>query len=335
MSKLGALYYPYHPADGAWLRHALLYYDFVGTTVPTPLEGAFDSCALPDHLEILRAEGIYVSSTDSVGMRPVAKWLSNLDPAFAFAAVQGAEDFALSTFLNPSFIAQDMNTGKEFKFADFLAEAVATLSADALVPSTNSASAFEHLYGTEIPTSATAAQSAYITYHALLPEPLPTMGIQSLLTFRKKYGDERLRLRTALAKVRKQVADAMANPQTLKLALSDIETEISSASADLRKALGANAIESSIGVLRELVSIKPPYPTALIGAAMGIGASGGAPTSFDPSKLTVEQAVMGLGAAGAVAVSTALVSLVKSRQDKLSHSPYAYLYRAGRRGITA
>ncbi|WP_457443804.1 DUF6236 family protein [Roseateles sp. P5_E4] len=331
MSKLGALYYPYHPEDGAWLRHALLYYDFIGTTVPAVLEEDIDACRLPGHLEILRDQGVYVSGTDSVGMSPVANWLSRLDPAFQFAAVQGAEDFAISTFLDPNFIAEDMKTGQEVKLADFLAEAVASLSSDALVPSTDSGTAFEHLYGTEIPESASAAQSAYIAYQALLPEPAPTMGIPALLAFREKYADERLRLRTAMAKTREKVADAMKDPQGLKMTLAEMATEISSACADLQRALGANRVDSALGLVRELVAIKPS--TALVGAAIGVGASSGMSTSFDPSKLTVEQAVVGLGAAAAVAVSSAVVSLVSSRQHKLMQSPYAYLYRARRSGI--
>ena len=53
------LYYPNHPADSVWLRHALLYYDYVGTTVPIDLEKDLDRWALPEHLKEVRDHGQY------------------------------------------------------------------------------------------------------------------------------------------------------------------------------------------------------------------------------------------------------------------------------------
>ena len=113
--------------------------------------------------------------------------------------------------------------------------------------------------------------------------------------------------------------------------MNDVAKEITSASADLRAALGASSIDTGVGVMRELVTVKPPYPTALVGAALAVGAA--SPTSFDPSKLTAEQALVGLGVASAVTIASAVVSLVTARKNKLRESPYAYLYLAERAGI--
>ena len=208
MSELGSLYYPYHPSDGGWLRHALLYFDFIGTTVPSSLEDQIDACALPPHLRQLRDAGLYRSLTDSIGLRPVASWLSQLDSAFAFAAVPLAEDLAIMTFMNQAFIAKDKHTGEEVKLADFLAEAVTTLSGEPIVPSTDEPRAFNHLYGHDPKADAVKiAHSAYLTYHRLLPTPRPDTAIPRLLKFREKYRDERMRLQSALALARKKLGE--------------------------------------------------------------------------------------------------------------------------------
>lgn len=326
--ELGALYYPYHPKDGEWLRHALLYYDYVATTVPSVLAeepDPIEECAVPEHLKVCRDNGLYRPAVDALpdGHVGLARRLATINPAFEFAAVPGAEDFGLSQFMNPRFMARDQARGETFLLADFLARETVALSKDQLVPATDLDSSFRHLYGPQ-PMGQGAYAGVYITLTNVFPAPASDVELKNVVAFRVRRKDELQRLRKAVGEIREAVGRAT-SAEELTEALHFAHAEVAASVGDLRSALGSDLRTAISTTIKELLATQPA-------AAAGIAAVvGGAAAQV--AAAPIQYVVGGAAVAALGGLQAAYVRTRASRSQILLQSPYAYLYLAQRAGI--
>jgi hypothetical protein len=322
------LYYPYHPENGEWLRHALLYYDYIGTTVPSLLEGMRDECRLPGYLYGLRETGQYRALVDEVGLRNVADQLGQIDDAFAFARVPRAEDVALNVFLDPAFIAHDNLRGKSFQLVDLLAGTVAGLANDVVVPATDRPRSFQHLFGDQAATkNASLTRGLYITYSELLPTPRADVSLNDVIQFKKRRADELQRMRSELAKLRVALGGATSRDE-LRALVADAERGIEVSVADLQRAMRADRLTSVSGLVREVVEMKSPWLASLIASVAAAGA-----TAKDLNSIPLSALVAGVAVGASVAIGTGLISVMKQGEKLVQGAPYGYLQLARDAGI--
>lgn len=325
-TKLGALYYPFHPTDGLWLRHALLYHDYVATTIPRVMMEDPDY-GTPKHLKICEDEGLYKIASDSIqgGHVAIAHEVAKVDGAFAFAGVPMAEDVALSFMLNPGFSAHDSSRNESFRFVDVLADVVAELSPDILVPSTDLERSFQHLvYGER--KSGSQATGLYLSLWNVFPSPGMDVDIKSVVKFRLKRSDELLRLRVEMMKMREVLGKAD-SPDTLKQALHSVQTSVGSAVADLRSALGSDLKSALATTVKELVTTQP----AAMGGIAAVVGGAAAKTADAP----IEYVIGGAVVAAITGIQAALFRTLGGRRRLLRQNPYAYVYLAEKAGLTA
>jgi hypothetical protein len=326
MSKTYALYFPYHPANGEWLRHALLYYDFIGTTVPSAFEQDLDNCKLPDYAVELRDLGQYISLTDQLGYRPLLDELASKNSAFDFARIPGAEDFGLMMFMDPQMSAHDSLRKENFLLVDLLAEAIAGLSNDLVVPGTDSYKSFRHLYE-DVSQEGTIAplKGVHLTYRQLLPSPAPDVPLSKIVKFKEKRREELLQLRIALGTYRDTI-NSSSSVDELKIQLADHQAKVELGLKDLQKVLRADGLGTLLGVVKELVSLNPPTLASLI----AIGTSTGliATTAKDLTNTPLSALLTGVAISGSILISTAVANFRRSKNQKLQGSPYAYLHFA-------
>ena len=323
-TELGALYYPYHPKDGAWLRHALLYHDYVATTIPRILLGE-PEFQVPDYLKTCADENLYRIATDSIPGEHVAltQKIASIDDSFAFAGMPLAEDFSLRIMLDPNFVARDIVRNESFLFADILATATADLSSDLLIPSTDIERSFRHLYGEQPPGNDVRA-GLYMTLWNVFPSPGVEADLKDIVKFRLKRSDELLRLRSEMAKIRESIGKA-ADREGLKQVLHGAQAAIGSAVADLRSALGSDFKSSISTTVRELVTTQP----AAIGGISAVAGSAAAKMADAP----IEYVVGGAIVAAVTGLQAAFFRTRAERKKLLRQSPHAYLYLAEKAGI--
>ena len=301
-----ALYFPNHPSDGPWLRHALLYYDFVGTTVPEELESHLDHWELPGHLHELREKDQYKPVLNSGNMQDVLTDIADIGSAFDFARVPYA-DIPLVFLSRPDITVLDTQTGARLSFPNLLAEAVARFSEPIAVPSTDNPTSHSQVYSTnQHPTNSHAMiELAY----SCLPVPNEAMSLSAIVDFKNRYSDERLRLQLALDSFRRVLRECE-DEQQLRAEINACSRKLDVAVSELQKALGRNALETASGLVRELLSVKTALVTVAC-AAVGGSLSG----------LIVPTLAAGLS------IGTATISFVHKRTELRARSPYTYLYR--------
>ena len=301
-----ALYYPNHPTDGRWLRHALLYYDFVATTVPMEYESEVHQWNLPPHLNELRERGQYMSVLDSHNMKDVLSDIAAIGPHFKFARVP-FPDIPLVFLADPNIGVVDTETGTRLSFANLLAEAVAKFSEPIAVPSTDNSAAHGQVYSAH-PQSGGSHVMVELAY-SCLPVPNEHMSLSKILDFKVQYADERLKLQVALDSFRRMLRECE-DQEELRVELRACSRQLEDGVTDLRKALGRNALETAGGLVRELLSVEKALVTAACAAVAGSVAG-----------------LVGPALVAALSIGTATISFVHRRKELRARSPYAYLYR--------
>ena len=304
-----ALYYPNHPTDSVWLRHALLYYDYVGTTVPTDLEKDLDRWELPQHLKEVRDRGQYKPMLGPDNMQDVLAAVKDLDTTFEFAPLGLLfPDIPLLFLTDPSMVV-DPGIGRLVSFPNLLAEIVAAHTPTVSVPFTDNQRAHRQMYSRapNMKRPDDLANVVNIAYD-MLPVPGPDVPLRKILTFKDRHRDELRRLRVALEAFRRGFQESE-DPDQLKQDIRARAEEMRLGMNDLRTALKANGVLCANTAVKEILSTRS--------LAIAAGAA-----FFDAGfylALTGALAIIG------ASISTSAIPVLQQRSSVRRTSPYSYL----------
>ena len=342
------LYYPsFQLPSSSWLKTSLLYWDEVGSIVPSRMERVLET---PD-LKYLSDEGIY----------------KRFDPGPYFYDAQQSGSF-IDQFIQrleaPEF-EQEMtrpNSGQYWHLAfekmnysvwtelanrnltpdrvdgdgwirvkkpaaiiymGLLAKALATSNAEYVQPSTDRIDYENIIY--RCSASQTPLPGIAVSLKGLLPIVSADVPLQSIIQFKRKHFDELLRLRQTVDECQTKIEDAKSE-DAAKLLLTQFKEQYQLASSDIDRVMKERGIRYTVGTMRAILGAKP---TAWLGSV--VGALAGSP-SLNPVVIA-STAVAGFVAGGSIEVASYMLD-ARDKERSLLASPFSYLYSAEKSHIT-
>jgi hypothetical protein len=131
--------------------------------------------------------------------------------------------------------------------------------------------------------------------------------------------------------MRKSLTDC-GSVQELQVTVYGCEQEMNSSLDDLKAAMRSDNIGTAISFVKELVDVKSPLLASLF-AVMATTSTTAAMTARNLQDAPLGAIIGGIAVTAAILLTSASVSLSRSRQKALTENPYAYLFLAQKKGV--
>lgn len=337
------LYYPKIVIpDGLWLRQALLYWDQIGSIVPSELDqedhtilglqrlyklGIFHSYNPEDFIfgeQKLRTEFerefIALSRNPVFWKRLPPPEARRFDSKIHIAKITGA----LSEYIQSTGLAVQRNRDDHWYqfersaallYMSLLAKYMADSAEEMTIPGTDFGLFRDLIFQTEKPNF--SAPCFELTLQDILPVPSQDTPLEKIIEFKSKRIDELISFREIIWRIQKDLKNTqdINEIRDIVLRYSDL---INARLSGLSKTMYEEKLQLWRGSLGTLIKVDSIPALSL---------------AFDPFQIPVEYKLAGLGVMGAISVSNYLLDRRNERRRFLSENSFSYLYHAKQEGI--
>jgi hypothetical protein len=349
--KRTILYYPTISIPTSdWLRRSLLYWDEIGSIVPTDYENKALVPYSPD-IQYLKEEGLFrpFRPTDLAyrwdKVQELQKELINVIESRQFQALLPRQEMRLlhsrvhrdkvsGKFVNylerwglaqrdkekPEWIRFEHHTA--LLYMAILAKYLADEDSMATVPGTDLQEYENLIFKADLPSDGFACLST--NYLNVIPVPREDVSLREIVEFKRKRQSELLEFRQQINEFHR-ILRACKSKSDATDAIATFSEKITKELDNLKAIMNDSRLATIVGSFKTIIKLDSPTLLATAGVMVG--------QTTQIANVPIQSSVIGIGILGAIEVANFFTDKRNERRATLRDSAFAYLYHAQREEI--